>query len=170
VSDRRGVGGHLRSLLAVTLSAPFLVPKRLRVPLLRLAGMTIGRHNVIQYGSSFRTTDVRIGDGCYLQQEIFMGGLAPVRIGDRVYIGTRCHFETTTHDIGPAWQRCGQPRSHAIVVEDGAWLGSSTTVLPGVTIGAGCVVAAGSVVVRDCEPHGLYAGVPAVRKRDLDPR
>jgi maltose O-acetyltransferase len=43
-------------------------------------------------------------------------------------------------------------------------------VLDGVTIGAGCVIAAGAVVTRDCEPDGLYAGVPAVRKRDLTPR
>jgi maltose O-acetyltransferase len=40
-------------------------------------------------------------------------------------------------------------------------------VLPGVTIGAGCAVAAGAVVTADCEPDGLYAGVPARRVRDL---
>jgi maltose O-acetyltransferase len=39
--------------------------------------------------------------------------------------------------------------------------------LPGVTVGDGCVIAAGSVVTGDCEPHGVYAGVPAKRVRDL---
>ena len=40
--------------------------------------------------------------------------------------------------------------------------------MPGVTIGEGCIVAAGAVVTKDCESHGLYAGVPARRIRDLD--
>jgi hypothetical protein len=39
--------------------------------------------------------------------------------------------------------------------------------LPGVVIGPGCVIAAGAVVVSDCKPNGLYAGVPARRLRDL---
>jgi acetyltransferase-like isoleucine patch superfamily enzyme len=40
-------------------------------------------------------------------------------------------------------------------------------VLPGVTVAAGCVTAAGAVVAADTEPDGLYAGVPATRIRDL---
>ncbi|WP_408003863.1 LbetaH domain-containing protein [Puerhibacterium puerhi] len=39
--------------------------------------------------------------------------------------------------------------------------------MPGVTIGRGCIIAAGSVVTSDCQPDGLYAGVPAARKKDL---
>ena len=38
----------------------------------------------------------------------------------------------------------------------------------GVTVGDGCVLAAGAVVTGDCEPDGLYAGVPARRVKDLD--
>jgi acetyltransferase-like isoleucine patch superfamily enzyme len=41
-------------------------------------------------------------------------------------------------------------------------------IMPGVEVGPGCVVAAGAVVIKDCEPNGLYAGVPAKRVRDLD--
>jgi maltose O-acetyltransferase len=36
-----------------------------------------------------------------------------------------------------------------------------------VTVGDGCVIAAGAVVAKDCEPNGLYVGVPARRARDL---
>lgn len=42
--------------------------------------------------------------------------------------------------------------------------------LPGVTVGKGCVVAAGAVVAADCAPNGLYGGVPARRIKDLDLR
>jgi maltose O-acetyltransferase len=40
--------------------------------------------------------------------------------------------------------------------------------MPGVTIGDGCTIASGAVVTRDCEPDGMYAGVPARRVKDLD--
>jgi acetyltransferase-like isoleucine patch superfamily enzyme len=50
-----------------------------------------------------------------------------------------------------------------IVIEDYAWLGPRVIVLPGVTIGRGCVIAAAAVVTRDAEPFGVYAGVPARR-------
>jgi maltose O-acetyltransferase len=54
-----------------------------------------------------------------------------------------------------------------IAVEEGAWIGGGVIVLGGVRIGRGCVIGAGAVVTRDCEPNGLYVGVPARRQRDL---
>jgi acetyltransferase-like isoleucine patch superfamily enzyme len=74
---------------------------------------------------------------------------------------------TTGHDLGPHEQRAGELTAAPIVVGDGAWIGARSVVLPGITVGPGAVVAAGSVVTTDCEPDGLYAGVPAVRKREL---
>lgn len=47
-------------------------------------------------------------------------------------------------------------------------MGQNAVITAGVTIGEGCVIAAGAVVVHDCAPHGVYAGVPAQRIRDLD--
>ncbi|WP_247602466.1 DapH/DapD/GlmU-related protein [Gordonia rubripertincta] len=54
-----------------------------------------------------------------------------------------------------------------IVVGDYCWIGAGAIILPGVVVGEGCIISAGAVVIRDCEPNGLYAGVPAIRKRDL---
>jgi acetyltransferase-like isoleucine patch superfamily enzyme len=51
--------------------------------------------------------------------------------------------------------------SKPIIVKNDVWIGTNVTVLPGVTIENGCVVGAGSVVTRDCEPYGIYAGNPA---------
>ena len=53
------------------------------------------------------------------------------------------------------------------MIGDGSWLGQNVSVIAGVTIGAGCMIAAGAVVVSDCEPNGLYAGVPARRIKNL---
>jgi maltose O-acetyltransferase len=57
--------------------------------------------------------------------------------------------------------------SRNVEIGDRVWLGARAMVLPGVTVGDGCVVAAGAVVTRDCEPDGVYAGVPARRIRPV---
>lgn len=84
-----------------------------------------------------------------------------------MWLASGCLILTATHDIGEPSQRAGTWRADRIAIDDGAWLGAATKVLPGVSIGAGWVIAAGSVVTTDCAPNGLYAGVPAVRKSDL---
>jgi acetyltransferase-like isoleucine patch superfamily enzyme len=53
-------------------------------------------------------------------------------------------------------------------IEDGSWLGQNVVVLPGVTIGAGAVVAANSVVREDVPPGSVAAGAPARVVRMLD--
>jgi len=75
---------------------------------------------------------------------------------------------TSTHEIGSESQRAGTTIQLPIIIEDGCWVGARANILPGVKIGKGCIIAAGSVVTKDCEPNGLYAGVPAKRIRDLD--
>ena len=54
-----------------------------------------------------------------------------------------------------------------VIIEDDVWLGCNVTILKGVTIGRGSVVAAGAVVTKSCEPYSLIAGVPArvIKKR-----
>ena len=54
-----------------------------------------------------------------------------------------------------------------MVVEDGCWIGANVTILKGVTIGRGSVVAAGAVVTRSCPPYSIIGGVPArvIRQR-----
>ena len=74
---------------------------------------------------------------------------------------------TSTHDHRDPRLRAGAASGRSVTIADGCWLASRATVLPGVHVGEGCVIAAGAVVVRDCAPHGLYVGVPARRVRDL---
>ncbi|WP_308493924.1 acyltransferase [Microbacterium terrisoli] len=77
-------------------------------------------------------------------------------------------FVTATHVVGDATRRAAAATSAPIVVGDGVWIGARAIILPGVSIGDGCVIAAGAVVARDCEPHGLYGGVPAMRIRSYE--
>jgi maltose O-acetyltransferase len=51
--------------------------------------------------------------------------------------------------------------SKSIEVQDHVWIGGNSTILQGVTIGEGAIVAAGSVVTKDVEPYTIVGGVPA---------
>jgi maltose O-acetyltransferase len=83
---------------------------------------------------------------------------APVRIGNCVVINDGCQLLTGTHDVhSPDWELLTSP----IVIEDYAWLATSSIILPGVTIGRGAVVGAGSVVTSSVEPLTIVAGNPA---------
>ena len=62
----------------------------------------------------------------------------------------------------------GMERALPIVVGDNCWFGANVSVLQGVTIGAGCVIAAGSVVTEDVPENCLIAGVPAAIKKRID--
>lgn len=68
---------------------------------------------------------------------------------------------TVTHEIGNSDQRAGVNLYKSIKIDEGCWLGANVTVLPGVTIGKGCIVGAGSLVNKSLEENYMYAGVPA---------
>jgi maltose O-acetyltransferase len=111
-------------------------------------GLTVGPRTFINYN-------------CYFDLD------ASITIGRDVQVGYDVAFVTGSHRFGDGRQRAGEHAPEPIVVEDAVWIGARSTLLGGIVIGEGCVIAAGAVVTRDCEPNGLYAGVPAVRKRDL---
>ena len=54
-----------------------------------------------------------------------------------------------------------------IHIEEEVWIGANVTILPGITIRKCAVVGAGSVVTKDLEAYGVYAGVPAKKIRDI---
>lgn len=76
-------------------------------------------------------------------------------------------FAAAGHEFGPSAQRRGANTSAPILVQRGAAIGARSIIFPGVTIGAGCFVGAGSIVTRDTEPDSVYTGAPARWVRDL---
>jgi acetyltransferase-like isoleucine patch superfamily enzyme len=74
---------------------------------------------------------------------------------------------TGTHDIDPIVRREGSSFALPIVIEDDVWIGASVTILPGVRIKKGSMVAAGAVVARDVEEGVVVGGVPAKVIRKL---
>lgn len=143
------------------------LPRDARSALYKLCGLEIGGRANIYPNVRFRSTRISFGRQAMVNEDVYFDNVAKVSIGDSVSIGHQALFITSTHEAGPGAARAGCVISKPIVVEGGCWLGARVTVLPGVTIREGCVIAAGAVVVRDTLPHGLYAGVPAVRIKDL---
>ncbi|MER7796454.1 acyltransferase [Microbacterium sp. NPDC096154] len=110
---------------------------------------------------------LRVGPNTFINYGCFFDLSAPTHVGARCDIGYEVMFITSTHRLGDGLRRAGAGESVGITIGDGVWIGARVTVLPGVKVGRGCVIAAGAVVTTDCEPDGLYAGVPARRVRDL---
>lgn len=151
---------------------PSHVGNRLRVALLRLIGFRIGRGTVMWgaptiTGSGKLYTRLTVGEGCWINMGCFLNLGAPISIGNSVAIGQQVMILTDTHAIGDPMRRAGALQAAPVQIEDGAWLGARCTILPGVTIGKGAVVAAGAVVTKSVPPHVLVGGTPARILREL---
>jgi acetyltransferase-like isoleucine patch superfamily enzyme len=153
-------------LLVNTVAGSAWMPRKLRRLLYRAAGIDVGVAN-IRPGAFFFSADVHIGEHAFLNSRVWLHSSAHISIGARTAIGADVHVSCVSHELGAHDQRAGAVTNAPVTIGDGVWVGSRATILPGVTIGDGCVVAAGAVVTADCAPDGLYAGVPATRKRDL---
>ncbi len=115
----------------------------------------------------FGGTNITIGPETFVSYRCVLDNLAAITIGEKCQLAMETMLCTSSHRMGDSNMRAGVRADAPIVIGDGCWLGTRVTVLPGVTIGEGCMIAAGAVVTSDCEPNGLYAGIPARRARDL---
>jgi len=92
---------------------------------------------------------------------------APVTFGDHVFVGPHCGFYTAGHPLDAQQRRQGLEYARPITIGNDVWIGGHVAVLPGVTIGDGAVIGAGSVVVHDIPPHVVAVGNPCRVVRDL---
>lgn len=158
-------GGAFDFVVNVLIASP-LVPRHLRRALYRALGFNVGGASLSPH-LTFKSNQIDIGDRVFINDGCWFDNLVRISIGDGVHIGPGVMFGTTSHEIGVPSMRAGVQYEAPVMVATGCWIGARAIVLPGVTVAEGCVVAAGAVVTIDCEPHGLYAGVPAKRMRDL---
>ena len=135
----------------------------------RLFGIQLGVHSVIYSGAEIRTPKkLTIGAGSIIGHGAILDARHGIRIGRNVNFSTGVWIWTLQHDYRDAqFAATGGP----VEIDDDAWLSCRVTILPGVRIGRGAVVAAGSVVTKDVEPYAVVGGVPAKkigeRPRDL---
>ena len=116
----------------------------------------------------------RIGPGCVLGQNVFVGRDVPIGAGTKIQnnvsvyqgvrIGEGCFIGPSAVFTNVRTPRAEVERKHAFDptdVRSGATVGANATILCGCTIGEQAVVGAGAVVTRDVAPHRLVVGVPA---------
>lgn len=108
--------------------------------------------------------NIHIGENVFINSNCTMQDQGGVYIGDNVLIGHNACLLTLNHQENPEKRANLLPAP--VKIGNGAWLGSNVTVLPGVTIGDGAIIAAGAVVTKDVEANTIVAGIPAkfVRK------
>lgn len=104
-------------------------------------------------------TKIRIGDNSFINHQTMIR--EDVEIGKNVSIAYRVLIISDSHIIGNANRRAARKYSKKITIENGVWIGANAIILPGVTIGEGTIIGAGSVVTKDCSSNSLYVGTPA---------
>lgn len=105
---------------------------------------------------------VTLGDNAGIGINASVG--AQTHIGNDVMMGPDCVIYTVMHrfdrtDIPIREQGYGPIRP--VTIQNDCWIGGRVTILPGVTLGKGCVIGAGAVVAKDVPPYAVAVGVPA---------
>ena len=106
-----------------------------------------------------------IGDRAFINYGVDIAATGLVAIGSDCLIGT--HVSIIDNDFHGVTERLQVPASKPVIIGDNVWIGNRSIILPGVTIGEGAVVGAGSVVTRDVPARTVVAGNPARVLREL---
>lgn len=137
--------------------------------MLKMAGAKIGTNvricssvKILGNGSLF------IGDNTWIGHQCLIISSSQISIGKNVDIAPKVYIGTGTHIINIHSKNiAGEGISKNVKINDGCWIGVNSTILPGVEISEKTIIAAGSVVNKNCEPLNVYAGVPAKLIKDL---
>ncbi len=125
---------------------------------------------------------ITIGDWCFVGEDTYIWSSSEVTIGDRVLISHNVNIHDTNghpldararHDQFQLIATVGHPAeiesiiAEPVLIGDDVWIGFNASILKGVTIGEGAIVAAGAVVTKDVPPYSVVAGNPAKVVRTL---
>ena len=136
-----------------------LPSSRLRVQLLRFFGAHIGDGVVIHSGVQVKYPwHLVVGNDCWIGEQAWIDNLTTVRLGNDVCVSQGAYLCTGNHDwTDPAFGLLIRPVS----LEDGAWAGAKSILLPGTRLEEGAVVAAGSVASGTIPSFEIHGGNPA---------
>ena len=104
-----------------------------------------------------------IGNGSYIGPNCYLGSHSPVTLGENVLVGAFSYIISANHCYSDRTRliRSQGYDTAPIIIEDDVWIGCHVTILPGVEIGRGAVVAAGAVVSKSIPEYEVWGGVPA---------
>ena len=122
------------------------------------AGVHLGCYWWFYGPGQIRRTGVSLGANSRINRDCMIDVRGGVTIGDNVSISPQVSISTAAHSaVDPAFRVEIRP----VTIEDNVWIGMRATILGGVTLGRGSVVAAGAVVTKDVPALTIVAGVPA---------
>ena len=124
---------------------------------------SLGQHSVIE---SFCCINNAVGDimiGNHTRIGLHNTIIGPVTIGSHVNLAQGITVTALNHNFSDSTKRIDEQgvSTQPVTIGDDVWIGTNAVVLPGVTIGSHCVVAAGAVVTKNVPDGCLVAGVPA---------
>lgn len=153
--------------ITVQMNNKYRTPKKIRELFSKLIGQEVDEGFGLfppfnaDYGQNIKIgKNVFINSGCCFQDQ---GG---IEIGDSVLIGQQVVISTINHDLNPLSR--GSMLTSQVKIADRVWIGAHATILPGVTIGSGSVIAAGAVVTKDVPENTIVGGVPAKTIRKIE--
>jgi maltose O-acetyltransferase len=111
--------------------------------------------------------NIRLGSGVFLNFNCVILDVMPVTIGDRAQIASAVQILTADHPRDPKLRASGLENGRAIAIGSDTWIGGGAILCPGVTVGEGSIVGAGSVVTRDVPAGVVAAGNPCRVLRSL---
>ncbi len=134
-------------------------------------GIILGNNVTIAKGSILQCTGVVankglgiiIGNNSALGAQSYLGGQGGIKIGDNVIMGPGIKIFSENHNYSDANElirKQGENRK-GVLIKNNCWIGANTTIVDGVEIEEGCIIAAGSVVTKSIPQNSIAAGVPA---------
>lgn len=117
----------------------------------------------VDYGKN-----IHVGDNFLSNYNLTVLDIAPVNIGDNVWIGPDTDIYTVNHPLTAKGRREHLGIGKPVNIGNDVWIAGHCTICPGVTIGDGAVIAAGATVVRDVPANTLVGGVPAKVIKKID--
>ncbi len=127
-----------------------------------------GEQVFIEYGFHCDYGDkISLGNNVYLNVNCTLLDGGHITIGDNSLIGPGVQIITINHDTNPASRLTKTNYASDVLLENNVWIGAGSIILPGVNIGQGAVIGAGSVVTAKVQPDTLVAGNPARKIKNL---
>ena len=127
----------------------------------------------ITANSSFRNhKNIIWHDNIYIGPKAYIWAVGGLEIDENVIIGPRVTIHTSNHRYENATMLPydGYSYTKKVTIEKNVWIGDSSMIVPGVTIGEGSIVAMGSVVTKDVPKYSIIGGNPAkvIKQRDIE--
>ena len=113
---------------------------------------------------------VRLGKNVFVNANSYFMDGNYITIGDNAFIGPNCGFYTNLHPENVELRNKGLEKALPIIIGKNVWRGANVSVLPGVTIGEGSVIGAGSTVTRNIPKNSVAVGSPCRVIRQTNPK